>query len=239
MIGIFTDYGLKGPYLGSIYSVFAKGAPQHSVFTLMADAPRCNPKVSAYLLSVLTAELPPGTIILAVVDPGVGSQDHKPVVLNLDGSWFIGPDNGLFDVLVKRSSDIKSWELPPPAQEISQTFHGRDLYAPACVFIANNDRPEGREFIWEDRHHWPDDLYECIYIDHFGNVMTGIRAETIDKASNLMIAGQSIQYADYFSAVEPGQALWYENSYGLLEIAVNKGSASEVLNLNIGTMVSI
>ncbi len=69
--------------------------------------------------------------------------------------------------------------------------------------------------------------------------MTGIRAETIDKASNLMIAGQSIQYADYFSAVEPGQALWYENSYGLLEIAVNKGSASEVLNLNIGTMVSI
>jgi S-adenosylmethionine hydrolase len=191
------------------------------------------------LLAALVTALPQGIIIFAVVDPGVGSQDHKPVVLNLDGMWFVGPDNGIFDILVRRSSHIKSWEIPKPVREISNTFHGRDLYAPACAVIANNKQPEGMEFIWSDSHQWPDDLFECIYIDHFGNIMTGIRAAGFDRASSVKIKNHIIKYADYFSEVAPGQVFWYENSYGLLEIAVNQGSASEKLGLSIGSKVAI
>ena len=238
MIGIFTDYGLAGPYLGSIYAVLANNAPDHRVITLMADAPRHNPKLSAYLLPALTSKLPPGTIIFAVVDPGVGSNEHRPVILNLDGLWFVGPDNGLFDILVRNSKKVRSWEITIPDQKISHTFHGRDLYAPICAKLANSGQPEEKEFTWQDNHQWPDDLYECIYIDHFGNVMTGIRAG-LDRTDSLKLNDQLISYADYFSAVPPGQGFWYENSYGLLEISVNQGSASEVLELKIGTKITI
>ena len=239
MIGIFTDYGTAGPYLGSIYSILVQSVPNERVITLMADAPRHKPKMSAYLLPALASELPKGSIIFAVVDPGVGSEDHVPVILNLDGLWFVGPDNGIFDILARRSSRINCWQIPKPSQEISNTFHGRDLYAPACAVLARDGHPQGQEFSWEDRRHWPDELSEIIYIDHFGNAMTGIRGAGIDRAKTLKINDQLISYADYFAMVKPGQGFWHVNSYGLLELAVNLGNASELLGLRIGTKIAI
>ena len=239
MIGIYTDYGLAGPYLGSIYAVLANKAPGQRVITLMADAPRHKPKMSAYLLAAVSSELPEGTIIFAVVDPGVGSEEHMPVILNLDGLWFVGPDNGIFDIVARRSAHIKSWRIPKPSRKISNTFHGRDLYAPACAIIANDGFPEGQEFTWEDLHQWPDDLYEIIYIDHFGNAMTGIRGAGIDRTRNIKFKDHLVSYANYFAEVKPGQGFWHVNSYGLLEIAVNQGSASEIFDLKVETSITI
>ena len=97
----------------------------------------------------------------------------------------------------------------------------------------------GEEITWEDRHGWPYDLNEVVYVDHFGNCMAGIRAEMLDDAKVIQVNGITIAYADTFSSVPHGNAFWYRNSQGLIEIAVNGGSAAERLNLRIGSELVI
>ncbi|MBL1141808.1 MAG: SAM-dependent chlorinase/fluorinase [Proteobacteria bacterium] len=237
MIFLFTDYGLQGPYIGQVETVLHQMVPNEKLILLMADAPRNNPKASAYLLSSLVSRIPEGSIVLSVVDPGVGSDEDKPVMLKIDGRWFVGADNGLFDLVARRAKEIEAYEVTWKPEILSNSFHGRDLYAPVCTMIANGYDVSSTAFEWKDIHKWPDDLNEIIYIDHFGNCMTGIRAESLDKQLVLRIDHQDIVNADTFSDVKEGKALWYENSNGLIEIAVNQGTAEETLQLKIGSHI--
>ena len=236
MIALFTDYGLKGPYLGQVEAVLHRLLPDEKVINLLADAPRNNPKASAYLLAAFSraCAAQPGTIFFAVVDPGVGSFRDAPVVIKADGQWYVGPDNGLFDIVCRRSSGVQCRRIDWRPETLSASFHGRDLYAPAAAMIRKNEIP-GETMIWEDRHGWPDDLEEVVYIDHFGNCMTGIRAELLDNTNEIQVGGITIPFAHTFSSVPSGAAFWYRNSQGLIEIAVNGGSAAELLNLDVGT----
>ncbi|MYH68812.1 MAG: SAM-dependent chlorinase/fluorinase, partial [Gammaproteobacteria bacterium] len=180
----------------------------------------------------------PGTIFFAVVDPGVGSFRDTPVVIKADGQWYVGPDNGLFDIVCQRSSGVQCWRIDWRPETLSASFHGRDLYAPAAAMIRKNEIP-GEAMTWEDRHGWPDDLEEIVYIDHFGNCMTGTRAEMLDNANEIQVGSITIPFAHTFSSVPSGDAFWYRNSQGLIEIAVNGGSAAEQLKLEIGTETCI
>jgi S-adenosyl-L-methionine hydrolase (adenosine-forming) len=238
MIFLFTDYGLEGPYIGQVETVLHQQAPNEKVINLMADAPRNNPKASAYLLASLVSHIPEGSILFCVVDPGVGSDKDKPVMLKIDNRWFVGPNNGLFDIVARLAKEIDSWEITWQPEKLSNSFHGRDLYAPVCVKIANEEEVPGNKIEWRDKHQWPDDLNEIIYIDHFGNCMTGIWAESLSKQAVLKINNQEIANASTFSDVTEGQVFWYENSNGLVEIAVNQESASEVLGIKVGTEIN-
>ncbi len=113
MIALFTDYGLQGPYLGQVQAVLHRHLPNEKVINLLADAPRNNPRASAYLLAAFSRACPaqPGTVFLSVVDPGVGSFQDAPVVIKADGQWYVGPDNGLFDIVCRRSSDVQCWRI--------------------------------------------------------------------------------------------------------------------------------
>jgi S-adenosyl-L-methionine hydrolase (adenosine-forming) len=237
MIFLFTDYGFQGPYIGQVETVLHQLAPNEKVITLMADAPRNKPKESAYLLASLIKKLPEDAIIFCVVDPGVGSDEDKPVMMKIDGRWFVGADNGLFDIVARDAEVIEAYEIIWRPKALSNSFHGRDLYAPVCAMIANGNEVDSTSFKWNDKHKWPDDLNEIIYIDHFGNCMTGIRAESLDKQLVLRIDHQDIVNADTFSDVKEGKALWYENSNGLIEIAVNQGTAEDILQLKIGSHI--
>jgi S-adenosyl-L-methionine hydrolase (adenosine-forming) len=237
MIFIFTDYGLQGPYIGQVETVLHQLAPNEKAIHLIADAPRNNPKASAYLLASLVSRIPEGSILFCVVDPGVGSDEDKPVMIKIDGRWFVGANNGLFDIVARRAKEIEAYEITWIPETLSHSFHGRDLYAPVCAMIANGEVLESTAFEWKDKHKWPEDLNEIIYIDHFGNCMTGIRAESLDKQLILRIDHQDIVNADTFSDVKEGKALWYENSNGLIEIAVNQGTAEDDLELKIGSHI--
>ncbi len=237
MIFLFTDYGLKGPYLGQVETVLYQLAPNEKVINLIVDAPRNNPKASAYLLASLINRIPEGSILFCVVDPGVGSQEDKPVILEIDDRWYVGPDNGLFDIVLRQSNEHQCWEITWQPSGLSMSFHGRDLYAPVCAMIANDETAPVEKVVWQDRHQWPDDLNEIIYIDHFGNCMTGIRANSLDKHMVLRVEHQNIINANTFSDVKTGKALWYENSNGMIEIAVNQGTAEDDLQLQIGTQI--
>jgi S-adenosyl-L-methionine hydrolase (adenosine-forming) len=237
MIFIFTDYGLQGPYIGQVETVLHQLSPNEKVIRLLADAPRNKPKHSAYLLASLISRIPQGSILFCVVDPGVGSDEDKPVILNIDGRCFVGADNGLFDIVARQAKEIEAYEITWKPETLSNSFHGRDLYAPVCCMLANNEDFQKEKFEWKDKHKWPDDLNEIIYIDHFGNCMTGIRTQSLDKQLVLRIDHQDIVNADTFSDVKEGKALWYENSNGLIEIAVNQGTAEDDLQLKIGSHI--
>lgn len=239
MIVMFTDYGLQGPYTGQVEAVLCRESPGATVIKLFADLPKQNPRAAAYLLAAYVPEFPAGTIFFCVVDPGVGSFEDNPVVMRIDNRWFIGPDNGVFDILVRRALKTECWKIHWRPEKLSSSFHGRDLYAPVCAMIANGIDIPGEKIQWQDQHQWLDELNEVIYIDTFGNCMTGITASSKNKNAILHISGQELNYANTFSAMAEGEAFWYENSNGLVEIAVNKGSAEKLLKLSIGSTIEV
>ena len=239
MIFTFTDYGHSGLYLGQVEAVIDEIAPCAKVVHLLNDAPRQNPVASSYLLSAYSSGLGKNSILFCVVDPGVGSDRDRPVALKLDDQWFVGPNNGLFDIVARRASTIEAWELKCEGRKLSNTFHGRDLYAPACAHLALGDMPDAQPVDWQERQRLPDDLLEIIYIDHFGNCLSGLRAGELDSNAVLQIGNTRISAARTFSDVSPGEMFWYANANGLVEIAANCADAAAKLDLVIGADFSV
>src|SRR5215467_7360454 len=110
VIALFTDFGIAGPYVGQMKAVLYRDAPGVPVVDLFADAPAAMPKPSAYLLAAYAIWFPPGSVLLAVVDPGVGSC-RAAVVVDADGRLYVGPDNGLFELVVRRARTVRSWAI--------------------------------------------------------------------------------------------------------------------------------
>lgn len=237
MIVLFTDYGLAGPYTGQVRAVLHRDAPGEAVIDLFADLPPFDAKRAAYLLVAYAAGFPVGTVFLCVVDPGVGG-DRDPVAGVVDGCWFVGPDNGIFELVVRRSTSRPIWtRIAYRPDRVSATFHGRDVFAPVAARLAQGlSVPGERELDGLRRFaDWPDDLAEIAYVDHFGNAITGCRAASIPRHASIIAGGQRIFFARTFSAVQKGQVFCYENANGLLEFAVNQGRADTVLGLSVGS----
>lgn len=240
MIVLFTDFGLSGPYTGQMKAVIHQAAPGVPMIDLFADAPARNPKASAYLLAAYAAWFPAGTIFLGVVDPGVGGA-RPPTIVEADGRWYVGPGNGLFELVQRRAQEARTWDITWHPERLSASFHGRDLFAPVAAMLARGERPPGQPRMdhADRRRDWPDDLSEIVYVDHFGNAMTGLRAATLPRDGRLALADRTFGRARTFSDLPPGSAFWYENSNGLVEIAVNQGRADRELGLSIGSPVAI
>lgn len=234
MIALFTDFGPEGPYAGQMQAILAAGAPGVPVVSLMHDAPAFNARASAYLLAALIEPFPVPAVFVCVVDPGVGSN-RKPLLLKADGRWFTGPDNGLLTVVARRASHAEWHEILWRPKPLSASFHGRDLFAPVAAMLARGELPETRPFTPSVGMDWPDDPAEVIYIDRYGNAMTGMRAACLDDAAILRIGDARIAHARTFAEAGPGTCFWYENSMGLVEIAANRASAATLLDLGIGT----
>ena len=239
MLILFTDFGLQGPYIGEVQAVLQMHAPGIPVINLFADLPPFDIQAAAYLLPAYAQGLPPETVFVCVVDPGVGS-DRPGVVLRADGRWYVGPNEGLFAPLSRRAHSIECWQLPPPGERVSPSFHGRDVFAPVAARIARNGRFQGDEITVPEleRPDWPDELHRVVYIDRFGNAVTGLRTAAVDPGSVFNVNGYQLHNARTFSDVEKGQAFWYGNSNGLVEFSVNLGRADEVLGLQVGTPFS-
>jgi S-adenosyl-L-methionine hydrolase (adenosine-forming) len=239
MIALFTDFGLHGPYTGQMKAVLYDMAPGVPVIDLMADAPVGDPKASAYLLAAYSAWFPEQTVFLCVVDPGVGGA-RPAVVVEADGRRYVGPGNGLFELVRRRGRQTRTLQITWRPERLSASFHGRDLFAPVAAMLARGDEPPGQSCDGVDyRPGWPDDLAEIVYVDHFGNAMTGLRAAMLPGDARLSAGKRVLERARTFGDRPPGEAFWYENSNGLAEIAVNHGRADHELGLSIGAPVEI
>jgi len=240
MLVLFTDYGWHDPYVGQLKAVFHTVAPGVPVIDLLHAAPDFNAHAGAHLLDALSLQFPVGAVFFCVVDPGVGGP-REAVVVEADGRWFVGPDNGLMSLVAARGEDTRLWRIHWRPENLSDTFHGRDLFAPIAAGIAAGSFPEDKltpidklqvEF---DRA----DLPRVIYIDHYGNAWTGIRGGLADPSVTLSVKGHDLAWRRVFAEAGKGEAFWYVNSEGLIEIAANRVSAADVLGLKVGDLVRL
>lgn len=235
-IFLFTDFGPQRIYVAQMEAAVYTIAPHLKVIDLCNDAPGFDPTAAAQLLAALAAQLPWPAVVLGVVDPGVGSE-RRPVVVRSGGLLLVGPDNGLFAPLLGPGAKAARIDWRPST--LSDSFHGRDLFAPIAAQLALG-RPiaetalDEATLVGAQTERQPSQI---IYVDHYGNLFTGLRAHDLTISRCLMIHGRRVCHAATFSAVERGGAFWYVNSLGLVEIAVNCGSAAERFNGRVGDRV--
>lgn len=233
-IFLFTDFGYAGPYVGQMTGAILAIDPGLTVINLMHDAPAMRPDLAAYLLPAVCRELPPRAIIVAVVDPGVGGE-RAALRVDAGDHVFIGPDNGLLSRLPDiRRVEIIDWR---PAT-LSNSFHGRDLFAPVAAMCALGRPPETTlsTIAAMTGHTWPTQLDQVIYIDAYGNCMTGMSSENLHVNSRLRVGNTEVRWARTFgeAASDP---FWYANSQGLVEIAANRASLADLLSLAPGDKI--
>ena len=240
MIVLFTDFGEVGPYVGQVKAVLQREAPGIPVIDLIHDAPMFQARASAYLLASLIDVFPNDVVFLCVVDPGVGGS-RAPAIVSADGRRFVGPDNGLFEIVLRRAYDTSFCRITWQPENMSASFHGRDLFAPVAARLARGETVEcePRPVDEARRPHWPEDLQEVIYLDKFGNAMAGVRAKTVPSTARITVNGHTLKRARTFSDQPEGTPFWYENSSGLVEFAVNQGNARTLLGLKVGTPFAI
>ena len=240
MIALFSDFGVADPYVGLMKLAIYKHAPNCQIIDICHDLPVFNPNASGCLLQALVRDLPKDAIVLAIVDPGVGTERHA-LWLEIDGRHFIGPDNGLFARLVNAGSEIKAHVIQYNQSQVSASFHGRDVFAPATAKIAIGTRPESEKFDIEKLlgRNWPIELAEIIYIDHYGNAMTGLSAGKLSHESTIAIKNRKLSYARTFAEAKVQEMFWYMNSLSLIELSMFARSIQEELNLQIGELVFV
>jgi len=240
MLVLFTDFGLDGPYTGQMKAALLRDAPGVPIVDLCADLPPFDAQGAAFLLAAYRGYFPAGSVFVCVVDPGVGSA-RDAVVVEADGQHFVGPDNGLLAMVVRRAETASARRITWAPEHLSSSFHGRDLFAPVAAMLARGEAPPGEPLSPDaiDRADWPDELARIVYVDRYGNLVSGYRAAGIGQAQTITAGGHAIAHGDTFSAVPAGAAFWYANSNGLIEIAVNQGRADAVLGLGVGASITI
>lgn len=256
IITLTTDFGLTDAYVGVIKGVILGIAPEARIVDISHAVEPQNILEASFLLLAAYGYFPPGSIHVAVVDPGVGTS-RKPLAIRTPVCTFVGPDNGLFvPVLMAEDLSDRDGRLRPGASavelrnpkyrlpEISSTFHGRDIFAPAAAYLANGTDlsalgPPVRQIQpgepIEPRSD-PDGVRgQIVHIDHFGNAVSNISAGSVPAGAIVSAAGQEI--GPLSSTYQSGPVVALAGSTGLIEIAARNGSAQEQLGLRVGDPV--
>jgi len=236
---LYTDFGSSDIYVGQVKSVLHRLAPQADLIDLAHDLPAYGVRAAAHLLDALKNTFAEGSVFLCVVDPGVGTS-RGTLVLEADRRCYVGPDNGLLSVVAARAAHVRLSGIAWQPAELSDSFHGRDLFAPVAARIAAGSLPPGqlRPLPAPEVSFGDEDLAEVIYIDHYGNACTGIRASNAPREGVLLASRERVAGARVFADVPRGAPLWHVNSHGLVEVAVNLGSAAQSLGLRVGDAVN-
>lgn len=249
IITLLSDYGTADSYVGEMKGVLLSLAPGSTLVDLTHEIDPGDVAAAAYVLGRAWSHFPAGTVHLAVVDAIAGAAaggSRTALAFRTRGHCFVGPDSGLFTVLL-RGAEIEAVSLPtPPAA--SPTFLGRDLYAPAAAALARGEPllSLGERFAGIPRRmsgsmpHYEGKVVvgEVIYVDRFGNLVTNLTAEFVPpyavlEAESLAIGPLRTTFGD----VPPGNLIAYLGSGGQVEIAVRDGSAARRLGLGVGGRV--
>ena len=256
LITLTTDFGLADWFVGTMKGVILRLNPIAKIEDITHGIPPGDLRAGAFSLAASARFFPRGTVHMAVIDPGVGSA-RKALAVRTANYTFVGPDNGVLSWALRKEKikaihrlENQRYFLRP----ISHTFHGRDVFAPVAAHVARGVPlsklgPKQRDFV---QLPWPEPIVgkkwsegEVIYIDHFGNAITNLGAERVRDplANTIRIRTRKGVWVcplkTYYSAVEVETPAAIVGSSGFLEIAVNGGSAAELLGLRIGTRVRL
>ena len=259
VIGLLTDYGWNDPYVAQIKGVIVTVDPAARILDLTHAVTPFNVVEGSYLLDQSAAEFPAGSIFVAVVDPQVGTS-RDPVLLQTGkGKYYVGPDNGLFSDVIAREGFGKAWKLDRAqffrSNDISHTFHGRDIFAPVAAHLAAGSDPERmgtplKTLIMLPNHEaaFAGGLITAhvVHVDHFGNVVLNLPAN--GEAAAKLKEGNLVKitvnhetlsgpFVKTYAEVEKGRLLLLFGGSGLLEIAMSQGSAAQKVRAQPGTDV--
>lgn len=252
VITLTTDFGTADGFVAQMKGRILSINPQARIVDVTHDIEPFEIMEGALVLKGMAPYFPPGTIHVGVVDPGVGTE-RRGLVMRYGDQTFVGPDNGLFSLIAPADAPREIREISNPdyvTPDPHPTFHGRDVFAPVAAHLSAGKSFEGVGPAIEDPvtlsmpevRSSPQGLEgEVMYVDRFGNVVSTIGAELIDGQVAAVLIGE---YATdginrFFGEVPEGHLLALINSFGLLEIAINRGNAAEELEVAIGDRVGV
>jgi len=259
VIALFSDYGLEDPYVAQLKGVILTVHPAARILDLTHTVPPFNVAEGAYLLDQSAEEFPGGTIFVAVVNPQTGPP-HDPVLIQTKtGKYFVGPDNGLFTEVIDSEGFSRAWKLDKPEYFLpgagSSASQGRDIFAPVAAHLAAGVDPEKMGSPVKTLMMLPikDPSFssgtisvQVLHIDHYGNVVLNLKSGS-DVAAKLKegnLVKISIGKESYsgplvknYSDGEKGRLILLYGGNGLLQIAMNLGSAAKQMKVEPGTVI--
>jgi len=257
VIALLTDFGLLDPYVGVMKAVITSINPHALVVDITHAVEPQNVRHGGYLLWSAYRYFPHDTVFVAVVDPGVGSA-RRILGVRTPRGVFLAPDNMLLDFVLAEEPIMESVEVfqkgnPFTLAKVSSTFHGRDIFAPVAAHLSN-----GRKLTQVGRPvaiHRPDSPFvhvgkdqvsagTVLHIDRFGNIVTNLRAESYEEASNavrgLTIGGRRVyRWSETYAEAPEGTPCCILGSSGLVEISIRNDSAAKRLKAKLGNALTI
>jgi len=257
IISLLSDFGLRDPYVAEMKAVILSICPNVPIIDISHEIEKFNIRMGAFVLAQAAQYFPEGTIHLAVVDPGVGTA-RRPIIIEAERSLYVGPDNGLLILAAQNEGIRHVYEIKNQRyalKTVSRTFHGRDIFSPAAAYLAKGEDPSkfGPEIhdpiipeFSAPKIRKEAILGEIIHIDSFGNLITNISGEKLRSLSISEGITLSVKLGDrkmtlklcssYDQAAKKAPLLIIGGT-GFLEISVNRGDASKLLNAKIGTPI--
>jgi len=266
-IGLITDFGLRGShYVASMKGVIATINPKINIIDISHSVKHFSIIEAAYLIKSTYSYFPEGTVFVAVIDPGVGSEREIVALSTKDGYRFVGPDNGIF--LGALESQITDCYLVNNEEyfhkPVSNTFHGRDIMAPVGAHIASGlplkqlgpslapTQLKKLPLTYEINEKEKEISCSIQYVDDFGNLTTNIKIEnkhvrnsefSLEKKRPLTLITDNDtfrgQFVTHFAMVPENNLLFIKGSTGFLEISLNQGHASDFLGISSGDVIII
>lgn len=260
ILTFLSDFGAAGPYPAAMKAVALGIAPDAVIVDISHELPPHGVREGAFVLWSAARGFPEGTVHCAVVDPGVGTE-RRGLILRAGGHLFVGPDNGLLDPAARALGKPQAYEIANRRYlrgKISQTFHGRDVFAPVAAHLAAGVPAEEiggplNDWIRLDIDfqggRWDEAskafLGQIVYIDRFGNAITNITSEALlepiafDQSVTLVAKGRerTVRLRRSYGYAERGEICLVPGSHDLIEISVREGSAGEQLSLSPGDPV--
>lgn len=257
IITLTTDFGLKDPYVAEMKAAILSISCDAAIVDVTHEIAKFNIRMGAYVLASAAPYFLEGTIHVAVVDPGVGTQ-RRFILIQTRHGFFVGPDNGLLILAAEQQGIRGIREITNPRlmlPHVSSTFHGRDVFAPAAAHLANGVAPAefGPEIHDAIKPSFAkvtlrkDVLVgEVLHVDNFGNIITNISGKELARTRgasvvNVKLGNQKLKlkFCIAYGEAKPQKPLALIGSHGYLEIALNQGNAAEKFKAKLGDRIKL
>ncbi len=259
LVTLLSDFGLRDSYVAEMKAVILGICQRAIIVDISHEVEKYNVRMGAYILARAAPFFPEGTVHVAVVDPSVGTQ-RRSIIVTTKRSMYVGPDNGLLMLSAQKEKISHIYSITNSKfmqKNVSNTFHGRDIFSPVAAYLikgipASRFGPEIMDpcmpiffqpTIFEQEIHG-----EAIYIDCFGNIITNITKKHLDTADikigdNLSVTLKEkiidAKMCSTYGEVSVKTPIVIIGSSGFLELAINQGDASKILDVKAGDKLSL
>jgi hypothetical protein len=254
IVTLLTDFGARDGYVGAMKGVILSRCPDARVVDLAHDLAPGDVAGAAFALAASAPHFPPGTVHVAVVDPGVGTA-RRGLALELGAQRFVGPDNGIFGIALADAGATAAlrlhalenaalWHAP-----VSPVFHGRDVFGPVAAHLASGGAladvgpalaRDALVRLAASEPTWSGGALrgEVVHVDRFGNLVTNLRLAAHDAAAgSIALDGRALRFVRTYGDAAPGELVALVGSTGRIELAVNGGSAAQRTGAGVGRVV--